>query len=178
MQPPIEFSRPVDLRALPRQQVDLVANKTERAALASRFGIVGIGALKATANLKEGAAMVDVTGTITAELVQSCAISGDDFPVRVSSQYHLRFLPAADYEAAMQAAGDEVELAAEDLDTIAYSGSTLDLGEAIAQSLALEINIYAEGPGAEAARAQYGLSTPEESGPFAALKALKDLQER
>ncbi|MFN3820177.1 YceD family protein [Blastomonas sp.] len=176
MESAIEFSRPVDLRALPRQQVELVANKTERAALARRFGIVAIGALKASATLEEGAAGVDVTGRITAELVQSCAISGDDFPVRVSSQYRLRFVPEADYEAAMQAAGDEVELAESDLDTIAYSGSTLDLGEAIAQTLALEIDPYAEGPGAEAARAQYGLSTPEENGPFAALKALKDKQ--
>lgn len=171
---PPEFSRPVDLRALPRQQVDLVANKAERAALAERFGIVAIGALKATATLEEGASGVEVTGTITAELVQSCAVSGDDFPVRVSSRYHLRFVPEADYEAAMQQAGDEVELAEGDLDTIAYTGSTLDLGEAIAQTLALEIDPYAEGPGADAARAQYGLSTPEESGPFAALKALKE----
>jgi uncharacterized metal-binding protein YceD (DUF177 family) len=174
MLPPPEFSRPVDLRALPRQQLELVANKAERAALADRFGIVAIGALKATVTLEEGAAGVDVTGRITAELMQSCAISGDDFPVRVSSQYHLRFVPEDDYEAAMQEAGDEVELAAGDLDTIAYSGSTLDLGEAIAQTLALEIDPYAEGPGAQAARDEYGLSTPEDSGPFAALKALKE----
>lgn len=174
MTEPVEFSRPVDLRALPRQQVDLVANKTERAALARRFAIVSIDALKATANLEEGASGVDVTGTIIAQLVQSCAVSGEDFPVRVKSDYHLRFVPEADYEAAMQAAGDEVELASGDLDTIAYSGSTLDLGEAISQTLALEIDPYAEGPGADAARAQYGLSTPEESGPFAALKALKE----
>jgi uncharacterized metal-binding protein YceD (DUF177 family) len=174
MQPPVEFSRPVDLRALPRQQVDLVANKAERAALARRFDIVAIDALKATATLQETPDGVDVTGTITAILVQSCAISVEDFPVRVASNYRLRFVPEADYEAAMQAAGDEVELAADDLDTIPYSGSTLDLGEAIAQTLALEIDPFAEGPNADAARERYGLSTPEESGPFAALKALKD----
>jgi uncharacterized metal-binding protein YceD (DUF177 family) len=174
MQLPVEFSRPVDLRALPRQQVDLVANKTERAALARRFDIVAIDALKATASVHEGDKGVEVTGTITAILVQSCAVSAEDFQVRVASPYRLRFVPEADYEAAMQAAGDEVELAADDLDTIAYLGSTLDLGEAIAQTLALEIDPFAEGPGADAARARYGLSTPEESGPFGALKALKD----
>ncbi|MDK2756854.1 MAG: DUF177 domain-containing protein [Blastomonas fulva] len=173
MQPPAEFSRPVDLRALPRQQIDLVANKTERAALARRFFIVSIDALKATATVEETDRGVEVRGTITAILVQSCAISAEDFPVRIASDYRLRFVPEDDYEAAMQAAGDEVELAADDLDTIAYSGSTLDLGEAIAQTLALEIDPFAEGPGADAARAEYGLSTPEDSGPFAALKALQ-----
>lgn len=174
MQGAPEFSRPVDLRALPRQQVDLVADKGECAALARRFGIVAIHAVQATATLNEDAGSVDASGTIIAHLVQSCAISGEDFPVRIASQYHLRFVPEADYEAAMQEAGDEVELAAGDLDTIAFSGSTLDLGEAIAQTLALEIDPYAEGPGADAARAQYGLMTPEETGPFAALKALTE----
>lgn len=173
MLPEAEFSRPVDLRALPRKPVNLVANAAERAALARRFHIVAIGALKATAMLHEQASGIDVTGTITAELVQACAISGEEFPVRVATPYRLRFVPEADYEAAMQDAGDEIELAADDLDTIAYGGSILDLGEAIAQTLALEIDPYAEGPGADAARAQYGLSTPEDSGPFAALKALK-----
>lgn len=170
---PPEFSRTVDLRALPREPVELVADAAERAALARRFAIVAITALKATVSLEDGERGVDATGLIEAALVQSCAVSGDDFPVRVRAQYHLRFVPEADYEAAMQVAGDEVELAADDLDTIAYTGSTLDLGEAIAQTLALEIDPYAEGPGADAARAQYGLSTPEDSGPFAALKALK-----
>lgn len=173
MQEPTEFSRPVDLRALPRHPLELTADATERAALARRFHIVSIDALSATATLTQDAAGVDVTGRIEAKLVQACAVSGDDFPVRVACDYRLRFLPEADYEAALADAGDEIELAGDDLDTIAYSGSTLDLGEAIAQTLALEIDPYAEGPRADAARADYGLSTPEANGPFAALQALK-----
>lgn len=173
MQEPTEFSRPLDLRALPRHPIDLSADAAERAALARRFHIVSIGALAATANLTQDATGVDVTGRIEAKLVQACAISGEDFPVKVSCDYRLRFLPEADYEAALADAGDEVELAGDDLDTIAFTGSTIDLGEAIAQTLALEIDPYAEGPGADAARAEYGLSTPEASGPFAALQALK-----
>lgn len=173
MQEPTEFSRPIDLRALPRHQIDLSADATERAALARRFHIVSIGSLTATANLTEDAAGVDASGRIEAKLVQVCAISGENFPVRIACDYRLRFLPEADYEAALADAGDEIELAGDDLDTIAFSGSTLDLGEAIAQTLALEINPYAEGPRAETARSEYGLSTPEASGPFAALQALK-----
>jgi uncharacterized metal-binding protein YceD (DUF177 family) len=174
MQVHTEFPRPIDLRALPRQQIDLVADAAERAALADRFGIQAIESLEATAKVTEVEGSVEVRGKITAKLIQSCAVSGDDFPVRVSNDYRLRFIPKADYEAAMQAAGDEVELASDDLDTIAYSGSTLELGEAIAQTLALEIDPYAEGPGANAAREEYGLTTPQDNGPWAALKALKD----
>lgn len=173
MQEPTEFSRPIDLRALPRQTVEVSADEAERAALARRFDIVSIGALSATANFEERGSGVDVAGRIEAELVQSCAISGEEFPVRIASDYRLRFLPETEYEAALADAGEEVELTSEDLDTIAYHGSTIDLGEAIAQTLALEIDPYAEGPNADAARAEYGLSTPEASGPFAALQALK-----
>ncbi|WAC22694.1 YceD family protein [Blastomonas sp. SL216] len=173
MQEPTEFSRPIDLRALPRQIIEVSADAPERAALARRFDIVSITALKASAQVEERATGVEVSGRIEAELVQACAISGDDFPVEIASDYRLRFLPESDYEAALADSGEEIELSSEDLDTIAYTGSTIDLGEAIAQTLALEIDPYAEGPGAEAARAEYGLSTPEASGPFAALQALK-----
>ena len=46
MQEPTEFSRPVDLRAIPRQIVELSADEAERAALARRFDIVSIGELE------------------------------------------------------------------------------------------------------------------------------------
>jgi uncharacterized metal-binding protein YceD (DUF177 family) len=176
MQEPPEFSRPIDLRALPRQTLELVADQSERAGLARRFGIVRIDSLVATARIAEAAGHVEVEGRIAASLVQACAVSGDDFPVRLASDYRLRFVPEQDYEAMLADAGEEVELAGDDLDTIAYGGSSFDLGEAIAQTLALEIDPYAEGPGAQAARELYGLSTPEASGPFAALQALKNQQ--
>lgn len=173
MQVHTEFPRPIDLRALPRQPVELVADAAERAALADRFDIVSIGSLVASATIAQDADGINITGRITAAIVQNCAVSGEDFPTRITCDYRLRFIPQADYAAMVASAGDEFELTESDLDTVPYSGSTLELGEAIAQTLALEIDPYAEGPKADTARVQYGLSTPEESGPFAALKALK-----
>lgn len=173
MQVHTEFPRPIDLRALPRQPVELVADAAERAALADRFGIVSIGSLVASAAIVQDADGINITGRITAALVQNCAVSGEDFPTRINCDYRLRFIPQADYAAMVASAGDEFELTESDLDTVPYSGSTLELGEAIAQTLALEIDPYAEGPKADAARTTYGLSTPEDVGPFAALKALK-----
>ena len=173
MQVHTEFPRPIDLRALPRQPIELVADAGERAALADRFDIVSIGLLIATATIVQDAEGINIIGRITAALVQNCAVSGEDFPTRINCDYRLRFMPQEAYSAMVAAAGDEYELTEGDLDTVPYSGSTLELGEAIAQTLALEIDPYAEGPKADSARVEYGLSTPEDNGPFAALKALK-----
>ena len=71
----------------------------------------------------------------------------------------------------------EIELDAEDLDEIEYAGDTFDLGEAVAQSLGLAFDPYAEGPNADAVRVEKGIASDEDqapSGPLAeALKALK-----
>ena len=49
----------------------------------------------------------------------------------------------------------------------------IDPGEAVAQSLALAIDPFAEGPGAEEARRRAGILSESAAGPFAALAALK-----
>ena len=71
------------------------------------------------------------------------------------------------------ASEDEIEITADDCDEIEYEGMTFDLGEAVAQSLGLAIDPFAEGPEADAARQKHGLAGEEASGPFAALAALK-----
>jgi len=59
------------------------------------------------------------------------------------------------------------------LDEIEYTGTHIDLGEAVAQSLALAIDPFLTGPNADAARKSAGIGTPEDNGAFAALKGLK-----
>jgi hypothetical protein len=66
-----------------------------------------------------------------------------------------------------------VELEADDCDEIEFDGTQFDLGEALAQSLALAIDPFLTGPGAEEARRKAGIIDAEASGPFAALKGLK-----
>ena len=72
-------------------------------------------------------------------------------------------------------ADEEVELDADELDRIAYSGDAFDLGEAIAQTLGLAVDPYAEGPNAAAIRAEVGIKGDDQpSGPLAeALARLK-----
>jgi uncharacterized metal-binding protein YceD (DUF177 family) len=157
----------VDRRGLTAAPLDLVADEAEREALARRFGLVAIDRLQASVTLEADGEIVTGEGTLSAELVQSCAVSGDDLPVTIREPLELRFVPVAPVEQ------EEVELAEEELDEIPYSGTAFDLGEAVAQSLALAIDPYATGPDADAVREEVGLAEESPSGPFAALAALK-----
>jgi uncharacterized metal-binding protein YceD (DUF177 family) len=162
-----EFSRELDLRSLPPGLVTLTATPEECLALARRFDLVAIRSLEASLTLAADGDAVTATGRLDAAIVQSCAVSGEDLPVTIAEPVALRFVPERPI------AEEEIELAEDELDDIPFSGTTFDLGEAIAQSLALAIDPYATGPAAERARQEAALSTPEASGPFAALAALK-----
>jgi uncharacterized metal-binding protein YceD (DUF177 family) len=167
-----EFSRRIDLRAITTRPVRIEANADERAALARRFGIIAIGRLEAEVALEANGDEVQAKGALTADIVQACAISGDDLPARIRETIDLRFVPAERLEAIEPAT--EVELEAEDLDQIFYTGTSFDLGEAVAQSLALAIDPYATGPDADAVRREQGLLQAGAAGPLAdALKALR-----
>ena len=161
-----EFSRPVDERQLTPKPITIEATADERKALARRFGIVAIHQLQATVRLERAGEAVMAHGRLSASIVQSCAVSGEDLPVRIDEPLALRFVPARPIEA------EELELEADELDEIEFEGHELDLGEAVAQSLALAIDPYATGPEADRVRNEV-LSEEAASGPFAALAALK-----
>jgi len=163
-----EFSRPVDRRHLSAQPVELVADEGEREALARRFGLIAIGRLEATLALEAVGETVTAQGALSADIVQSCAVTGDDLPVTIAEPLALRFVPEPTV-----VVEEEVELSEEELDEVPYAGTAFDLGEAVAQSLALAIDPYATGPGADAVRKEKELSEQAPDGPFAALAALK-----
>lgn len=162
-----EFSRPVDVRQIGEKPIQLVANADERAALARRFALVRIDRLEAEVDLAVDGQSVDAKGRLLAEIVQSCAVSGEDLPVVIDEPLAVRFVPEAPTTA------EEIELEESQLDEIAFNGQVFDLGEAVAQSLALAIDPYAVGPEADQARRKAGLLDEAASGPFAALAALK-----
>lgn len=162
-----EFPRPIDVRQIGERPVTLTASETEREALARRFGLVAIHRLEAEVTLSGDASRVVAQGRMEADIVQSCAVSSEDLPVHIDEKLDLRFVPARADEA------EELELAEEDCDEIPFDGEVFDLGEAVAQSLALAIDPYAVGPEADRARREAGIIEEGESGPFAALAALK-----
>lgn len=167
--PAPEFSRTVKVRHLPARPLALAADTAERAALAERFGLPGIDRLEAEIALTKRGEAIEAHGRIVAEVTYRCSISGEDFPARIDELLALRFDPALAGEGEPD---EEVELDTDDLDLLPLEGETIDLGEAAAQTLALALDPYPEGPNAEAAREN--LTPPEDTGPFAALKALKE----
>lgn len=164
-----EFVRLFEVRQCEGKAAHIDATKEERAALSRRFGIVRIDRLVADVVLHRKDRVVEATGTISADIVQACAISAEDLPVAVEEPLTIRFVP----EVRVYAPDEEIELSAEDRDEIEYSGTHFDLGEAVAQTLALAIDPFAVGPEAEEARKRPELNGEAEPGPFAALKDLK-----
>lgn len=164
-----EMPRLVKLRQIDGAPMRIEASADERAALADRFGLVAIDRLVADITLEREGEEVAASGRLVAELVQTCAISGEDFPVRIDEALAFRFIP----EIARTVPDEEIDLEEAELDEIEYSGEGFDLGEAIAQSLGLAIDPYATVPDADAARKAAGILEEGASGPLAeALAAL------
>ncbi len=170
-----ELSRLVKPRALPAEAMTITADTTEREALAKRFSVTAVPALAAHIEFATDEEAVLVDGKLLATIQQPCAITGEELTYDVEEPLVLRFVPAGSLPA--HAPDEEIELDSEDLDEIEYEGETFDLGEAIAQTLALAIDPYREGPGADETRKQAGIASDENlapSGPLAdALAALK-----
>lgn len=165
-----EFSHIVAVRQVDARVHRLEAGEAERVALAERFGLVGLERLVAEITLDRDGDTVDAAGTLEAEIVQSCAVTGEDLPVSIREAIALRFVPESDV--AEFDPDEDTEFDPEELDEIAYSDGAFDLGEAVAQSLALAIDPYATGPEADAMRKKAGLLDEGSAGPFAALKGL------
>ncbi|MGE3690389.1 MAG: DUF177 domain-containing protein, partial [Novosphingobium sp.] len=125
--------------------------------------------LEADLELDREGSNVAAAGRLCADVVQSCAVSGEDLAVRIDEPVALRFVPAG----SVQYTEEEVELDPDQCDEIEYEGSHFDLGEAVAQSLALAIDPFLTGPQAEETRRAAGLGDAAIDGPFAALAKLK-----
>jgi hypothetical protein len=164
-----ELTRMVRARPLPGGPVVIEASAEERAALAARFGLGAVEALRAEITLDQRPRAIRAAGRLTAAIQQFCAISGEDFPVTIDEAIDLRFIEASQRAPAQ---AEEIELKADDCDEIEYAGEMFDLGEAVAQTLGLAIDPYAEGPNADAARKAAGIVLEgEQLGPLADLLA-------
>jgi uncharacterized metal-binding protein YceD (DUF177 family) len=164
-----EFSLMIELKQILEAPVLVVPDEPARRRLAARFGISEITTMRAEIGLLRMGDVVNASGRLCADIIQPCAISGEDFPVRIDEPVTLRFVPRT----VAIVPDKEIEITAEECDDIEYDGTAFDLGEAVAQSLALAIDPFAEGPGAAAFRAQHGLGEANLAGPFAALAALR-----
>jgi uncharacterized metal-binding protein YceD (DUF177 family) len=172
-EPVPEFSRRVPLDRIGSAPFSdkIEANVDERAALAKRFGWIALDALTADFVLTERAGGIDAEGQFRATLSQPCVVTGAPVPAVIDQKFQVRFV-----DPAVLASGeeDEVELSENDLDVMENDNGAIDLGEAVAQTLALAVDPFprSEAAGARLKEAGVVAEGEEKTGPFAGLKGL------
>ena len=150
------------------ERIDLIADEAERQAIAERFGLQSLERLEAHATLTRKGEAVRAEGRILAALDQSCVITGEAVPAHVDEAFEIAFLP----EPQVARSDEEIELDPSECDVVFHDGSTIDLGSASADTLALGLPAYPRSSGAEAALKEAGILTEAEASPFAALSRL------
>ena len=151
------------------ERIDLTADEDERAAIARRLGLGALSCLEAHAAFSREGEVVRARGRLAAALEQSCVVTNEPVPAHVDEPFELVFMP----EPEVPSGEEEVELSGVDLDVVFHDGSEIDLGTAIADTLALSLNPYPRSAGAEAALKEAGVLTEAEASPFAVLAKLK-----
>jgi uncharacterized metal-binding protein YceD (DUF177 family) len=159
--PAAEFSRlvPLDRLASGAYRQTIAATPAEREALAGRFGLLALDRLAATVELRrEAPGTVLLEAALEAGFVQSCVVTLEPVEGEVSTNFALRYGPPEAAEAA----------AASDLDQPAFEplcGDAIDIGEAVAQELSLQLPEFPRLP--EAAVDAAAVDPP--ASPFAVL---------
>lgn len=171
-----ELSRPVRLDTLSTEPrtLAIVAEPHELEALAGRFGLMEIASLRADPALTRRGVEAVARGRLEAEVTQSCVATGEPVAQRVDAPFQILFRPQPEPDRP----DEEVELSESELDVVFYEGASIDVGEAVAETLLLNLDPYPRSPYAEAALKAAGVKSEEEaraeSSPFAALGSLKD----
>lgn len=153
-----EMSRPVEAGKVPLHGLELAIEATpkERVALAARFQIPDVKSLVADVRIEPLANGYMVTGHMKAEVVQTCVISSHPVEQTVEEELKLRFAPL------MEDSEEEIELAEGDLDVLPLNGDVMDVGEAIAETLALALDPYPRASDEAIAEVRRFLLTEEE----------------
>lgn len=151
------------------ERIDLVADEEERTNIAKRLRLQRLDRLEAHVTLGKTGAIVRASGRLNASLDQSCVVTSDPVPAHVDEPFELVFMP----EPPASGHDEEVELGESDCDVVFYDGGAIDLGTAVADTLALSLDPYPRSAGADAALKEAGVLTEEQASPFAALAKLR-----
>lgn len=174
-----ELSRPHSPDRIPPDGFTgrLEATAEERAALAERFGLPAIEALTAEFHLKTiaGGPMVRLTAHFSADVTQVCVVTLEPFPAHVEDDFEMVFGP----EGEQYKPGQEIQLDVEAADPPEPFGvdGMVDVGEAVAEHLALALDPFPRKPGAEVTvpkGVELGGPDTLPNTPFSALSALKE----
>ena len=168
-----EFSRPVRIDGISEPKaMAIAAEPGERAALARRFGLLALDRLEAALMLSRSGDEISLHGTLRASVVQACAATAVPVPAELAVPFDILFRPLIE----TKSADEEIELSESEMDVVFYDKAEIDVGEAVAETLLLNLDPYPRAPDAEEILKAAGVKGEgeEEIGPFAALAALKD----
>lgn len=177
-QPPMtaaksEFSHVVALEELRGGTVrrSIEAGEPERRGLATRFGLSAIDSLTAKVSLESLAKgrLVLAKGEFTADVTQTCVVTLQPLPRKVTESFVLRF--AVEPETGESPVID-VDPTAED-EPEPIEGGSVDIGELVAQHLSLALDPYPRVVDAELEAEAQPAGKTAADGPFAKLAQLK-----
>ena len=155
------------------ERIDLVADEGECGAICKRLGLEALDRLEAHAVLSRTGDTVRATGRLAASVIQSCVVTSEPVAAHIDEPFELMFVR----EQPPAAADQEIELDPNDCDVVFYDGGTIDLGGAIADTLALSLDPYPRSASAESALKEAGVLSEDQASPFAVLAALKGRME-
>jgi hypothetical protein len=171
--PTPEFSRPLDFTRVPPQgSIEKIsAEPKECADLARRFGLPALHGLEAELAVSrwrgEG---LKIKGRFAADIDQACVVSLDIFRSVLSDKFESYFLPV----------GSSIANSAviEQGDAEPFENGIIDMGEVVAEAVALALDPYPKKPGVTFAdviedEAAGGPGKRPERNPFAGLESLK-----
>jgi uncharacterized metal-binding protein YceD (DUF177 family) len=168
-----EFSR-LAAAPMPGAKVSITESATEAecAALARRFGVLGVDAFSIAANLASQPGGALLTGEVSAQLRQECVVTMEPIQTRIDETFERRFVPDARIELEREAFDPESEDPPEPLT------DEIDVGEIAAEVAALAIDPFPRAPGATIERssaAPPGAAPLDDDAvkPFAGLAELK-----
>ena len=151
------------------ERIELHATEDERRQIAERLGLGSLERLDAHAVLSCNRAKVRAQGRLKAALTQACVVTGDPIVAHADEPFDIMFRPQPE----PGEIDEEVELSESECDIVFHDGSAIELGEAIADTLGLSLDLYPRSAGADAVLKEAGILSEAEAGPFAALAQLK-----
>ena len=161
----MSLSTVIDVDSLPfsgPQICKIDCDESECAALAARYGFAAVARLSARLKVKRaGPGHWNVTGKLQAEVTQLCGVTGEPVPESVDFTIEERYCRASEE-------GTDIDVSLDGFEPLV--DGAIDLGEVVAQTLAISVNPW---PRSVDAPHSFAVGESEKEHPFAGLAALK-----
>jgi Large ribosomal RNA subunit accumulation protein YceD len=165
--------------------VDASADAAERRALAARFDLLELPALRGYGRLERRGDELILRGWLEADVVQECVVTLEPVPTRVRQPIERRYrLGGASAAAQSHYEPHGTVILDDDADEVEpVIGREIDVGEAFAEELGAALDPYPRAPGAALDSSDLGPhvsvgSADRLDGPFAALQRLQEKHAR